>query len=365
MERSTLIFNLFLTLASGIAFGLLAAKLKVPGGLMIGAIIGAALLNILSGAGYMPRFAKTTVQIIAGAFIGCSLERGDIKRLPKILKPMLIMLGGFFTLTVLAGFVIHTVSPLDWATAFMSAVPGGISDTPIIAADMGADTPKVAVMQTARLIFGLGVFPSLILTYDTRRLKRNAPPEVPKPAGEKRAASGVLPKRKPFAQSWLSCAATLAAGSIAGIFGRLTPIPAGAFVFSIIAVLILKLLFDFAWIPRRIKQCAQVLSGCYVGAGIFLQDVLEMRYLALPLAVIIAGYMANCFLTGKIIQKFCGFTRRESMLITIPAGASDMALIASDLGVENPDIMILQVTRLLAVMTLFPQAIHLILIIVS
>ena len=67
-------------------------------------------------------------------------------------------------MNLLMGFLIHAVTDLDWITSFMCAVPGGMSDTPIIAADMGGNGGKVAVMQFARLLTGIGVFPSLILT---------------------------------------------------------------------------------------------------------------------------------------------------------------------------------------------------------
>jgi uncharacterized membrane protein AbrB (regulator of aidB expression) len=74
----------------------------------------------------------------------------------------------------------------------------------------------------------------------------------------------------------------------------------------------------------------------------------------------VLGYLANCYFTGKIIRKTCGFTRKESMLITTPAGASDMALISADMGVENTDVIIMQVVRAVTVMTFFPQIINLI-----
>ena len=57
------------------------------------------------------------------------------------------MLGGMLCLNLIMGFVIHKVTDLDWITSFMCAVPGGMSDTPIIAADMGGNGGKVAVMQ--------------------------------------------------------------------------------------------------------------------------------------------------------------------------------------------------------------------------
>ncbi len=347
-----LILKLLLTILISSCFGLFVNKMKVPGGLLVGAIIGAALLNIFFSTAYMPAQTKLLVQIIAGAFIGCSMEKSDVKRLPKIIKPTIIMITGLLILNLVAGVLIHWVSPLDWVTSFMSVVPGGISDTPIIAAVMGADGPKVAVMQIIRQILGIGVFPSLILIYDNRRnnLEENDDREA---YTEKR--------QKSKTKSWQAIICALIVATVFGLLGNMTVIPAGTFVFAIISVLILKLRFDFAYLPKPLKKFAQILSGCYLGSTVVMSDVLDLRDLLIPILIIIVGYMANCFITGIVLSKTCGFTRKEAMLITTPAGASDMALISSDMGVENTDVIILQILRAVIVMTLFPQIISLIL----
>jgi membrane AbrB-like protein len=159
---------LLLTLLVGAIFGYVFYKLNVPGGFMVGAIVGVAAVNIVWQAGMMPKDSKTLVQIIAGAFIGCTMERSDLRRLPKIIKPALIMLAAFLLLNLATGFLIFRLSPLDLVTSLMSTVPGGISDTPIIAAGMGADAPKVAVMQIVRQVLGIGIIPSLVFIYAKR-----------------------------------------------------------------------------------------------------------------------------------------------------------------------------------------------------
>lgn len=345
------IFYLLLTLLIGTILGLVANKMKIPGGFMVGAIIGVAALNIIFGAAYVPSQTKLFVQIIAGAFIGCIMEKSDLKRLPKIIKPSIIMLLGFLILNIFAGFLIYKLSPLDLTTSLMSAVPGGISDTPIIAVAMGADGPKVAVMQMVRQILGIGIFPLLILTYDNRKKSKQKD-------GERIA--NTEKRIKSQTKSWQAFVCTLIIATIAGILGKMTGIPSASFSFPIIAVLVLKLVFDFAYIPRWAKKGAQILSGSYLGSIIVLSDVLEINYLLIPLIIIVISYMINCYFSGMIIRKTCGFTRKESMLITTPAGASDMALISADMGVENTDVIIMQVIRAVIVMTFFPQIINLI-----
>jgi membrane AbrB-like protein len=166
------ILHFLLTILAGTACGMGASKLKIPGGLLIGGIIGAAMLNILFANAYMPKDTKLYIQIIAGAFIGCIMEKSDLKRMPYIIKPAGIMLISFLILNLTVGFLIWKVSPLDLITSLMAVIPGSISDTPIIAATMGADAPKVAVMQIVRQILGISIFPSLIFLYDKQIRKK-------------------------------------------------------------------------------------------------------------------------------------------------------------------------------------------------
>jgi len=50
----------------------------------------------------------------------------------------------------------------------------------------------------------------------------------------------------------------------------------------------------------------------------------------------------------------------ESMLAATPAGATDMALISADIGIESADVIVLQIIRMITVISLFPQIIRLI-----
>lgn len=343
---------LLLTLLIGALCGLLVYKLKVPGGLLVGGIVGAAGLNIFCGAAYMPGQTKVVVQIIAGAFIGCTMEKSDVRRLPQIIKPTAIMILALLILNLTAGVLIYVTSPLDLVTSLMSVVPGGISDTPIIAAVMGADGPKVAVMQIVRQVLGIGMFPLLIHIYDEKRGEGKE---------EKIREAYTEKRKKSQTRSWQAFLCTLIVAAVCGFLGGKTGMSAGTFVWAIVSVLILKLVFDFAYMPRWLKRFAQILSGCYLGSTITMTDVLDLRYLLIPLLIIIVGYLANCYITGIVLNKTCGFTRKEAMLITTPAGASDMALISSDMGVENTDVIILQILRAVIVMTFFPQIINLIL----
>ena len=55
------------------------------------------------------------------------------------------------------------------------------------------------------------------------------------------------------------------------------------------------------------------------------------------------------------MQRLFGFEKKAAFLSVIPAGGGDMALIAADLGVENTDLLVMQVFRMVVVTGIFPQ----------
>ncbi|GHV37424.1 hypothetical protein AGMMS49546_05150 [Spirochaetia bacterium] len=332
---------------------------KIPNGLRIGAMIGTALLSIFFSAAWMPRETRFLVQIIAGAMIGCTTEKSDLKRLPAIIKPMCITVVSLFFLNIIAGALVHALSPLDWVTSFMGGIPGGVTDTPIIAAEMGADVPAVAIVQLARYIMGIALFPPMILAYDNVRVKRRRKESG---ASDDASTGPSVKREKSGVSSWQAFLCTMIAAGIGGFIGRLTHIPAGIFLFSIIAVMILKLRFDFAFLPSWAKRFAQFISGCYIGGAITMGDVRNFKFLAIPIGIVLTGYIVNCFFTGAVLTRFCGFSRKEGMLITTPAGATDIALSAADMGITNTDIIIIQIFRSVIAIAVFPQIINLLLL---
>lgn len=349
-KRGADMIDFMLTLCIGAVIGYTFFKLKVPGGMMVGSIVGVSALNILTGHALMPATAKLSAQIIAGAFIGVSVEKEDLIRLKKIWRPAITLVSGMMILNLISGYLIYKFSPLDLVTSLMCAVPGGMSDIPIISADMGADASKVAVMQFIRLVAGIGVFPGMIAFIAKRRSEDVTPVKV------NTRKSVVTEDPTPIFLT------TMAVAIGAGLIGKAVGIPAGALLFALISVIILKMTKHKAWLPKWIKRLAQVLSGAYIGSGIFMADVLEIRFLAIPAIILLSGYFSACLLIGWFIHSRFGMSLKESMLAATPAGASDMALIASDLGIEGTDVVVLQIIRMLFVVLIFPQVINLIVV---
>ncbi len=146
--------------------------------------------------------------------------------------------------------------------------------------------------------------------------------------------------------------------AVCGYIGRLLSVPAGPLVFSLAGVLAYNLLFTPVPLPPVIKRAAMVLSGAYIGCSIGYDALIRIPRLFLPALVICLGYMINAYLTGMVIHKTFSVSVKESMLIMSPAGASDMALISADMGVNSTLLIVAQILRLVAAASVFPQIIY-------
>ena len=335
--------NIILTLLASFAAGMLFMKLKVPGGVLVGGIIGTTILSMTTGMAEMPFTARLIAQIIAGAFIGSSVDRDDLAKLKTVYKPFFIVIGSLVAVNLVAGTLVCQFGPLDLLTSFMCCVPGGMGDTPLIASELGAEMPPVVIMQFVRMVVGIGVFPSLIMF----ATKDEGDTVVEKSETE-------VIKKKAVSSVPMTVGSLLLAG-VFGVTGRKLGVPSGALLFAIITILVLKLAGVPVVYPKWIKRAAQVLSGAYIGCSVGLDTLYMLPQLIIPAFIIVGVYMINAFITGTIISKVCGISKREGMLMVTPAGATDMALISADIGVNSPNLIVLQIARMLTVISIFPN----------
>lgn len=336
-----------LTLAASLGAGALVYRLKVPGGMLVGAILGAAVLNVATNQAFIYPQSRVLAQALTGAYIGCMMTREDVRRLPRLIRPYLAMLASLLALNLMMAALFYAVTDLDLLTCLFCAAPGGMSDTPLIALDMGADSSVVAVMQFVRMIFGMGCLPTVILLSGRLLEPEEAeaqPVQAQRRGGGASTLGGFLP--------------TMCLAVAAACLGKWSGIPAGALSAALIVTAAMKLSGHCPGMPMWLRRAAQIISGCCIGSGITREQIFSMKQLALPAAALCLGYMACCVGMGWVLSKVFSIRLREAMLTLSPAGATEMALIAADLGVESTDLIVLQICRLVGVMVIFPQIFH-------
>ncbi|MCQ2445246.1 MAG: AbrB family transcriptional regulator [Mailhella sp.] len=346
--------SFLLTLAVGLAFGLIGYRFRVPAGTMLFPLFGVALMNILFDAAYMPPEARIFAQMICGTVVGSMISRESLRELPRISRAVCMLMAGYVVLAFSMGFLINRISTLDLATSLLMCAPGGASDIALITADYGGDTPTVLTMQIVRLITGLGLIP-LIPMFLTRRLIDAECPDHSPGCMPSRPAPRV--DRGPHRLR--DTALSGLCGIVCGLFGRWTGIPAGTIVFSLIGTLAFKIIFGIGCRSVFLRRGGMGLNGCYIGSTICLADVLTAQKLIIPALVLIAGYLAYCLIMGMMMHRALGIELRECLLITSPAGATEMSLIAADMGIDCANIALIQMFRVVLVLLIFPQLISL------
>jgi len=154
--------NLFITTIVAAIGGLVGSFLRIPAGAMTLAMIAVAALNITTERAYMPLNIRRLTQILAGILIGSRMTYTDLVALKTVIVPALILLIGMILVNLFLGFFISKISNIDLVTCLFASTPGGVSDMALIAEDLGADAPKVAILQLTRYVCVIAFFPIII-----------------------------------------------------------------------------------------------------------------------------------------------------------------------------------------------------------
>ena len=366
-----------LTLVIGFVAGFILRRIGLAAGGLLGPFLAVGAFSAITGEAYLPGEARIIVQVVAGAFVGCSIGRDELRNLSLISKAAGFMIAWHLALVLLLGFLMAAATSTSLPTALMSCVPGGISDIPIVAADMGANAPDVTILQLLRLFLGIGLL-SLTTALSKRQLAPSvAPLETPTP----NMPSGLVPELGDAASRidlpdpsfthearWrlaLKTAATLAVAMLGGVLGQATGIPGMTFTIAIACVLVFNLATGFVFVPRWLKRLCQYGAGSYLGAQVTASTIAGLPGLLVPAFIVVTGYIASYFGLSAAERRLFHFSKTESRLIATPAGASDMALVLEDAGLVSPQVIVLQIVRLIAVLALFPQVVNLVLLAVS
>ena len=154
--------DFLLMLLCAATLGLLAHALGISAGGMIGAMIGSGAFCVARNRQRYPAWLKTALQFGSGAYIGARIVREILWNFDHLLIPLAIMAAGIFAFTFATSALIRRLSHLDRSTAMLISTPGGIQEMSLLSEELGADTPKVAVLHTARLVFVILFFPYIM-----------------------------------------------------------------------------------------------------------------------------------------------------------------------------------------------------------
>ena len=144
--------DLALTLAVAAALGVLFDRLGVPGGLIIGAMVGAAAVTVGrgEGGGALPQPLVTAAFVVLGAKIGTSVTRDLLGELDRVALGAVVSAVVFIAFGLLVAVALQAVG-LAPRGGVLATSPGALSVMSAAAAEQGVGA-QVAVFHTVRVI---------------------------------------------------------------------------------------------------------------------------------------------------------------------------------------------------------------------
>lgn len=342
--------NLVYTVLVGAVGYLVAKLLKLPAPAMIGSMISVGVYNIITGYAYMPVSLKIFTQGIAGIFIGTQLKIEDLKNIKKMAKPILLLILMFTINTFVIGHVIAWIGNIDVVTALLSSVAGGVTDMSLISIDMHANTSTVALMQTSRLIVALSLFPLWIIFFSKKAKLKDFEDDV---------SIVSVKKTEPSSSKHFRMMLTIIVALSASYLGSIVKIPAGPLVFSMFTIMILNVTTNQIYIERYVRIIGQLFAGSLVGSTMNRATFINLPKLIIPILILLLSYWLVNLLYGLICHRYKYLDMKSALFASCPAGATDMALIAADLGADLGKIGLIQVVRLIYAVSIMPQLINL------
>ena len=309
---------------------------------MLGAMIAVAIFTVVTDLQVIPAWFKVCAQMVSGGYIGTTMTRESLGQMKKVAPAIVFLLVGMLIINVSVAFVLHLTSPLDLVTCLFATAPGGMTDMTIISDDLGANAPIVSVFQVCRMSLAISTFPLII-------------PKLcgVEAAGGRRKKGGK--KHDPLtAEQKKNLALTILMAVCSGLVGYLSGMPGGTMLFAVIGVSTTKLVWNIGFIPLKVKQGAQIISGSFIGAKITMATVTLIASMWYNVLLMIGMFFPLCLGLGWLMHKVCKIDLLTGLYCAAPAGASEMALIASDVGADGPNVAILQISRMLGVIAFFP-----------
>jgi len=342
--------RVLITILVAIAGWQIAKFLKLPAPGMLGSMILVGVTNIFFSYATFTSPIKVFGLALSGAYVGQQIRKKDLLNFKYLVIPFLILILLLTANTFVAGAIIHYVCNMDWLTSLLSCVAGGVTDMSILAMDLGADASIVAMMQTCRLIGVLLIFPYWIpflcknepKAEDDERMKQNV--ELKDTFLDKLINT---PKKKFYF--------TLIFSYICGYIGLWSGFPAGAMVFPMIIIMILNVTTKVCSVPKSEKLVAQILAGMVVGCGIKAETFSSLSTTLIPVLILLASYFIINYFFSKYCKKKNYLDMKSAMFASAPGGATDMTLIAADLGADLTKIALIQVLRAIYVLAVMPS----------
>ena len=141
-------------LGLGLLGGLLGAKLKIPAGALIGAMLTIIFFKIFMKVHWdIPRSFTFVLQVFLGIMVGESFQPELVQVMKKIAIPVIISCVVLVGTGVILAVVFTRLGLVDIGTAYLGTSPGAMSALIVLALESEAQPMLVVCFHFIRVVF--------------------------------------------------------------------------------------------------------------------------------------------------------------------------------------------------------------------
>jgi membrane AbrB-like protein len=258
-----------------------------------------------------------------------SLRAGAGAIVPAALLTVVMLLTGLLSALLAVEFL-----GMEPATALFAAAPGGITELAAVATSLGADGAAVTAVHLVRVLVTVALANALL----ARHVRLH---------GVSSGAEGDKGGRR-----WLWMAAL--AGTVAGLLGLITPVPAGGLVGSVIGSAVVRL-WRAGEAPRGGLQVGvQALSGVVIGLGITEAFFEKLTTLGGVILLIVAVQVSLWIAASYLLSRLAVYDRTSAVLSAAPGGMGEILAAAGSAGADTTVVAFTHLVRLGSVILIIP-----------
>lgn len=337
-----------LTFAVGSAGFFLLRWLRAPNPALLGSMIATGALDVF---GYYPQFSTWLVSFVSNAVIGAmiatQIDRSILRRIRELARPVAVQTAGILALSVVCGYTLYVMgrsSSISLLTAMLSGTAGGVTEMLVFGLSTNADVSVIALVQVFRLVVSLTLIPYIALL---GKKHGDALQTVPT------KNIGLLPMftRRDYGLLVLS----MLAGAFAG---RWLNIPSGALLGAMFGCGAHALYVNKVYVcDTRSRFLAQIGLGLVMGQRMTMVMVERLGEMLAPAVAVTVVMLVGCTLLAFLLRKTTGWDITTCLLCTAPAGLSQIAVFAEEIGVDSFTASMFHTARILSIVTLYPLCI--------
>jgi membrane AbrB-like protein len=151
-------------LVGGAAGAAVLTLLSVPAGVIVGAVLGSAVMNGCRPSGPLGRPFVVTGLVLLGCAAGARMSSDSVRTLAGAAVPLVTSTLLLLLLDVGLALLLHRRYGIDRVTALYACAPGGLSEVLLAAEAAGARTAIVMTVHVVRVLVVVVVaLPLLVL----------------------------------------------------------------------------------------------------------------------------------------------------------------------------------------------------------